>query len=65
MYEGTDEEQESAAREDEHEIRSSVDDGIEQMGQDGRDPARLSESIREGSHRYRPTNTADTDWRAE
>ena len=65
QYEGTDEEQEAAAREDEHDIRSSVDDGIEQMEQDGRDPARLSESIREGSHRYRPTNTSDTDWRAE
>ena len=65
VYEGTDEEQEYAAREDEHDIRSSVDDGIDQMGQDGRDPARLSESIREGSHRYRPTNTSDTDWRAE
>ena len=65
QYEGTDEEQEAAAREDEHDIRSSVDDGIDQMGQDGRDPARLSESIREGSHRYRPTNTSDTDWRAE
>ena len=64
-YEGTDEEQEAAAREDEHDIRSSVDDGIEQMEQDGRDPAKLAESIREGSHRYRPTNTSDTDWRAE
>lgn len=64
-YEGTDEEQEAAAREDEHDIRSSVDDGIEQLEADGRDPERLPESIREGSHRYRPTNTSDTDWRAE
>ena len=36
-YEGTDEEQEAAAREDEHDIRSSVDDGIEQLEADGRD----------------------------
>jgi len=64
-YEGTDEEQEAAAREDEHDIRSSVDDGIDQMGQDGRDPKRLPESIREGSHRYRPSHASDTDWRAE
>lgn len=64
-YEGTDEEQEAAAREDEHDVRSSVDDGIEQLEAEGRDPARLPESIREGSHRYRPTNTSDTDWRAE
>jgi len=64
-YEGTDEEQEAAAREDEHDIRSSVDDGIEQLGKDGRDPARLPESIREGSHRYRPSHSSDTDWRAE
>ena len=65
VYEGTDEEQESAAREDEHDIRSSVDDGIDQMEQDGRDPAKLAESIREGSHRYREGNASDTDWRAE
>ena len=65
QYEGTDEEQEAAAREDEHDIRSSVDDGIEQMEQDGRDPAKLAESIREGSHRYREGNASDTDWRAE
>ena len=64
-YEGTDEEQEAAAREDEHDIRSSVDDGIDQLEADGRDPARLPESIREGSHRYRPSNASDTDWRAE
>ena len=64
-YEGTDEEQEAAAREDEHDIRSSVDDGIEQLEADGRDPERLPESIREGSHRYRPSNASDTDWRAE
>ena len=64
-YEGTDEEQEAAAREDEHDIRSSVDDGIEQLEADGRDPERLPESIREGSHRYRPNNASDTDWRAE
>jgi predicted metal-dependent peptidase len=64
-YEGTDEEQDAAAREDEHDIRSSVDDGIEQLEAEGRDPARLPESVREGSHRYRPTNTSDTDWRAE
>ena len=64
-YEGTDEEQEAAAREDEHDIRSSVDDGIDQMEQDGRDPAKLAESIREGSHRYREGNASDTDWRAE
>jgi predicted metal-dependent peptidase len=64
-YEGTDEEQEAAAREDEHDIRSSVDDGIEQLEADGRDPDRLPESIREGSHRYRPSNASDTDWRAE
>ena len=42
-----------------------MDDGIEQLEADGRDPERLPESIREGSHRYRPTNTSDTDWRAE
>ena len=64
-YEGTDEEQEAAAREDEHDIRSAVDDGIEQLEANGRDPARLPESIREGSHRYRPSNASDTDWRAE
>jgi len=64
-YDGTDEEQEAAAREDEHDIRSSVDDGIDQMEQDGRDPAKLAESIREGSHRYREGNASDTDWRAE
>ena len=64
-YEGTDEEQDAAAREDEHDIRSSVDDGIEQLEADGRDPERLPESIREGSHRYRPSNASDTDWRAE
>lgn len=64
-YEGTDEEQEAAAREDEHDVRSSVDDGIEQLEADGRDPERLPESIREGSHRYRPSNASDTDWRAE
>ena len=64
-YEGTDDEQEAAAREDEHDIRSSVDDGIEQLEADGRDPERLPESIREGSHRYRPSNASDTDWRAE
>lgn len=64
-YEGTDEEQEAAAREDEHDIRSSVDDGIEQLEAEGRDPERLPESIREGSHRYRPSNASDTDWRAE
>ena len=65
VYEGADEEQEAAAREDEHDIRSSVDDGIDQMEQDGRDPAKLAESIREGSHRYREGNASDTDWRAE
>ena len=64
-YEGTDEEQEAAAREDEHDVRSSVDDGIDQLEADGRDPERLPESIREGSHRYRPSNASDTDWRAE
>ena len=64
-YEGTDEEQDAAAREDEHDIRSSVDDGIEQLEAEGRDPERLPESIREGSHRYRPSNASDTDWRAE
>lgn len=64
-YEGTDEEQEEAAREDEHDIRSSVDDGIDQMEQDGRDPAKLSDAIREGSHRHREGNASDTDWRAE
>ena len=42
-----------------------MDDGIEQMEQDGRDPAKLAESIREGSHRYREGNASDTDWRAE
>ena len=65
QYEGTDEEQEAAAREDEHDIRSSVDDGIDQMEQDGRDPTKLAGSIREGSHRYREGNASDTDWRAE
>ena len=64
-YEGTDEEQADAAQEDEHDVRSSVDDGIDQMSADGRDPARLSESIREGSHRHRPSNASNTDWRAE
>jgi len=64
-YEGTDEEQEAAAREDEHDVRSSVDDGIDQLEADGRDPARLPESIREGSHRHRPSSASDTDWRAE
>ena len=64
-YEGTDDEQADAAQADEHDIRSSVDDGIDQMSADGRDPARLPESIREGSHRHRPSNASDTDWRAE
>ena len=64
-YEGTDEEQETAAQEDEHDIRSSVDDGIDQLEKDGHDPAKLSESIREGSHRYRPASASDTDWRAQ
>lgn len=65
QYEGDEAEQEAAAREDEHDIRSSVDDGIEQLEADGRDPAKLPESIREGSHRYRPSNASDTDWRVE
>jgi len=64
-YEGTDDEQADAAQADEHDVRSSVDDGIDQMSADGRDPARLPESIREGSHRHRPSNASDTDWRAE
>ena len=64
-YEGTEEEQEAAAQEDEHDIRSSVDDGIDQLEKDGHDPAKLSESIREGSHRYRPASASDTDWRAQ
>ena len=64
-YEGTEEEQADAAQEDEHDVRSSVDDGIDQMSADGRDPARLPESVREGSHRHRPSNASDTDWRAE
>ena len=64
-YEGTDEEQEASAREDEHDIRSSVDDGIDQLEADGRDPAKLSDAIREGSHRHRPSSASDTDWRAE
>jgi len=64
-YEGTDEEQEASAREDEHDIRSAVDDGIDQMEQNGRDPAKLSDAVREGSHRHRPSNASDTDWRAE
>lgn len=65
QYEGDDDEQAQAAAEDEHQLRSSVDDGIEQLERDSGDKAGLSDEIREGSHRYRPTNTSDTDWRAE
>lgn len=65
QYEGDEDEQAQAAAEDEHQLRSSVDDGIEQLERDGGDKAGLSGEIREGSHRYRPTNTSDTDWRAE
>ena len=64
-YEGDDAEQEQAAAEDEHQLRSSVDDGIEQLERDGGDKAGLSNEIREGSHRYRESNASDTDWRAQ
>jgi len=64
-YEGDDAEQEQAAAEDEHQLRSSVDDGIEQLERDGGDKAGLSDEIREGSHRYRESNASDTDWRAQ
>ena len=64
-YEGDDEEQEQAAAEDEHQLRSSVDDGIEQLGREGGNIAGLSDSIREGSHRYRESTASDTDWRAQ
>lgn len=64
-YEGDDDEQEAAAREDEHQLRSSVDDGIEQLERDGGDKASISDEIREGSHRYRSSTASDTDWRAE
>ncbi len=64
-YEGDDAEQEQAAAEDEHQLRSSVDDGIEQLERDGREKAGLSDEIREGSHRYRESTASDTDWRAE
>ncbi len=64
-YEGDDDEQEQAAAEDEHQLRSSVDDGIEQLGREGGNIAGLSDSIREGSHRYRESTASDTDWRAQ
>jgi len=64
-YEGDDAEQEQAAAEDEHQLRSSVDDGIEQLERDGGDKAGLSNEIREGSHRYRESTASDTDWRAQ
>ena len=65
QYEGDEDEQAQAAAEDEHQLRSSVDDGIEQLERDGGDKAGLSDEIREGSHRYRDSNASDTDWRAE
>lgn len=64
-YEGDDEEQEQAAAEDEHQLRSSVDDGIEQLERDGGEKAGLSDEIREGSHRYRESTASDIDWRAQ
>jgi predicted metal-dependent peptidase len=64
-YEGDEDEQAQAAAEDEHQLRSSVDDGIEQLERDGGDKAGLSDEIREGSHRYRESTASDTDWRAE
>ena len=64
QYEGDEDEQAAAAAEDEHQLRSSVDDGIEQLERDGGNKAGLNESIREGSHRYRQANASDTDWRA-
>lgn len=64
-YDGNDEEQEQAAAEDEHQLRSSVDDGIEQLERDGGEKAGLSHEIREGSHRYRESTASDTDWRAQ
>lgn len=64
-YEGDEDEQAQAAAEDEHEIRSSVDDGIEQLGREGGTVAGLSDSIREGSHRYRESASSSTDWRAQ
>ena len=64
-YEGDDEEQEQAAAEDEHQLRSSVDDGIEQLERDGGEKAGLSNEIREGSHRYRESVASDIDWRAQ
>jgi predicted metal-dependent peptidase len=65
QYEGDEDEQAQAAAEDEHQLRSSVDDGIEQLERDGGDKAGLSDEIREGSHRYRATTASDTDWRAQ
>jgi len=65
QYEGDDDEQADAAREDDHDLRSAVDDGLDQMQADGRDPSKVGKAIREGAHRYREGHASSTDWRSE
>ena len=61
-YEGDPDEQEAAAREDEHEIRNHVDDGIEEATSRG---VGVSDQVREGSNRFSSGSRSDVDWRSE
>jgi predicted metal-dependent peptidase len=61
-YEGDPDEQEAAAREDEHEIRNHVDDGIEEATARG---VGVSDQVREGSNRFSSGSRSDVDWRTE
>ena len=66
QYDGDADEQEAQAQEDEHRVRSAVDDGIDELESGARgNKAGIPDSIREGSHRHRQGNASDTDWRAE
>lgn len=61
-YEGDEDEQAEAAAEDEHRLRSSVDDGIEEATQRG---VGVSDQVRDGGERFATGNKSATDWRAE
>ena len=61
-YEGDPDKQEAAAREDEHEIRNHVDDGIEEATARG---VGVSDQVREGSNRFSSGSRSDVDWRSE
>ena len=64
QYEGDDDEQADAAREDDHDLRSAVDDGLDQMQADGRDPQRSARPSARGAC-YREGHASSTDWRSE